>query len=281
MFLYPEKSGTLEEEDEMVICFSPDANAPYANEPVDVINLLLEGLEKSAYLEIGVDTGSTFEKVCATTKHGIDPYGTSDAITHKITSQMFFAMNSYFWHNTYDFIFIDGCHMAPIIAQDIGNALQILNPGGYIMLHDTAPVKKIAQRILLTDYERFIKEVVAGESPYNVSGGAIRAGDGWIGYNGDAWKAVASIRMRPHEGLIYTIPEACVTLINPTLTTATPRPAPPVVSFADLTWEYYLEHWDEILNPMQFGPFEGVCAEMFAIKGIRENLTHAFAAPEV
>ncbi|HRV92744.1 MAG TPA: class I SAM-dependent methyltransferase [Anaerolineae bacterium] len=39
----------------------------------------------------------------------------------------------------YDLIFLDGDHSTPVIYQEISAALKILNPGGWILLHDYFP----------------------------------------------------------------------------------------------------------------------------------------------
>lgn len=40
---------------------------------------------------------------------------------------------------TYDFIFLDGDHSAPAVYKEVSAALQILAPGGVILLHDVFP----------------------------------------------------------------------------------------------------------------------------------------------
>ncbi len=81
-------------------------NHPYEYDPKHVINEIIKTKAKCNYLEIGVDQGATFDHIDETTlKHGVDPFGECPNITHRMTSQMFFSMNSYFFKNKYDIIF--------------------------------------------------------------------------------------------------------------------------------------------------------------------------------
>ena len=84
--------------------FFSEAGLPYDYDPHHVINELTKNRKDISYLEIGVDQGHTFDKVEGVTiKHGVDPYGASKNITHRMSSQMFFAMNERFFKHKYDF----------------------------------------------------------------------------------------------------------------------------------------------------------------------------------
>lgn len=219
----------------------------YSKNPSDLINQIIGDRDDVSYLEIGVDEGETFDRVKSTNKHGVDPYGGSKSITHKLTSQMFFAMNRYFYQNTYDIIFIDGCHMAEIIEQEVSQSLRILNPGGVIILHDTVPVKESAQLIIKHEQESFIY----GHSSDDSSFREYSKENPWIGYNGDSWKTVYALRqVCPSAKLgIYTAADACCTVVirEPTLEST---PAPPVTE--ELTWDYYCRNAVDILQPVNF-----------------------------
>ena len=232
---------------------------PYRYTPVDVISDLIHSMQDKgreiSYLEIGVDEGETFDKIKCSIKHGVDPYGGSPNITHKMTSQMFFAMNEYFFHNFYDVVFIDGCHMASIIAQEVMSASHILKPGGFIVLHDTAPVTKNAQGVFREDYDSFINEVVSQEENNRISFRENTEKNGWIGYNGDAWKVVAALRgSTPWH--IFSIPEACCTVIS--LKEQTNLAHHDLISkvysnsSGKIEWEDYVCHYDLLMNPMLY-----------------------------
>ena len=78
----------------------------YEFDPKEVINVLTEAQNGLKYLEIGVDQGATFDNIKnVSIKHGVDPYGSSKNITHRMSSQMFFTMNKYFFKQKYDVIF--------------------------------------------------------------------------------------------------------------------------------------------------------------------------------
>ena len=246
--------------DEQVFWFGPTPQQPYARDPIDVISRLIElhatKCKEVSYLEIGVDEGETFDKVGASIKHGVDPYGGSTSITHRMTSQLFFAMNNYFFRNLYNVIFIDGCHMCDIIIQEVQSAANSLNPGGHIVLHDTAPVKESAQLVLQEDYDSYIREVVSVPSKERLTFRENTQKNGWIGYNGDAWKVVAILRATTPWGII-SIPEACCTIISP-------QPVEDLEHQKILlpllqkgfAWEDYVKNFDAILNPIDYATFE-------------------------
>ena len=97
------------------------------------------GKKQINYLEIGVDEGLTFDKIKAeyngirVEKDGVDPYGEYTNNVHRMTSQVFFALNRQFWKKTYDVVFIDGCHFSPIVDEEIESSLKVLRPGGVII----------------------------------------------------------------------------------------------------------------------------------------------------
>ena len=184
--------------------------------PSDIINRLLERLDKkkqSSYLEIGVDRGLTFSEVKAETKHGVDPYGAFPGITHRMTSQMYFSMNYYFYKHKYDVVFIDGCHMAYIIEQEVKEAFNILNNNGYIILHDTYPLEQTAQDVIQEEYERYFKNVYEEKLAHHDAFPSDHALQQWIGYNGDSWKVVSSL-IETTDLEIYTIKDSCCSIIK-------------------------------------------------------------------
>ena len=69
-----------------------------------------ESSQPLRYLEIGVHKGETFQSVSSrikeieVIKEGVDPYGPFSHV-HRMTSQVFFAINETFWKKKYDVIF--------------------------------------------------------------------------------------------------------------------------------------------------------------------------------
>lgn len=56
-----------------------------------------------------------------------------DKITiHKITSDDFFSINK----NTFNFIYIDGCHMCEFIKKDLENSFNVLEKNGIMWMDD-------------------------------------------------------------------------------------------------------------------------------------------------
>ena len=122
----------------------------------DIINWLIARNGHASYLEIGVGDGRHFHSVHCREKVSVDPGGASP--THRMTSDEFFATN----HETFDLIFIDGLHHCEVVARDLRDALQILNPGGKVVCHDLNPRPEAAPKIAPTDdemtWENFTRE---------------------------------------------------------------------------------------------------------------------------
>lgn len=138
----------------------------------DLINYLVSLYNYKSYLEIGVDTGSNFERVDCHYKVGVDPAKKYDKLTHNITSDEFFSMNT----EKFDIIFIDGLHLSEQVIIDIKNSLEVLNDKGTIVMHDCLPVCEEAQ----------FRE---------------RTQSHW---NGDVWKAFAFYRKNP-DLIMFTL----------------------------------------------------------------------------
>ena len=107
----------------------------------EVINLVIEEIKASSYLEIGVNTqaqpGYSRDKIVAGLVHGVDPNVETEAEFH-MTSDLFFSDHC---NLTYDVIFIDGLHLFEQTYKDITNAISVLAENGVIVVHDTRPVR--------------------------------------------------------------------------------------------------------------------------------------------
>jgi hypothetical protein len=51
---------------------------------------------------------------------------------HKITSDDFFSINK----NTFNFIYVDGCHICEFITRDLENSFSVLEKGGIMWMDD-------------------------------------------------------------------------------------------------------------------------------------------------
>jgi len=107
----------------------------------DIINKLIAKYKYESYLEIGVaNPQSTFEKIIALKKTGVDPR-TDYHSTYQMTSDSFFEQNK----EDFDIIFIDGLHHKDQVFRDIENSLHVLNDGGTIVCHDMSPPNEACQ----------------------------------------------------------------------------------------------------------------------------------------
>jgi hypothetical protein len=107
----------------------------------DVLNHLIQKHHLKRYLEIGVqDAAQNFDKIICPEKIGVDPDPDAKA-TYCMTSDKYFNMaHAHMYHP--DLIFIDGLHTAEQVKKDFENALKILSPNGFIVLHDCSPEKE-------------------------------------------------------------------------------------------------------------------------------------------
>jgi hypothetical protein len=115
----------------------------------DLLNHLVEKYNLQRYLEIGVqNTAQNFDKINCKYKVCVDPDPAAGA-TFKLTSDEFFYLSECKddmitpnWRYQYDLVFIDGLHTAEQVKKDFENALKILSPNGFIVLHDCNPLKE-------------------------------------------------------------------------------------------------------------------------------------------
>lgn len=107
----------------------------------DLLNHLAKKYNLQAYLEIGVQVPElNFDKIICKQKVGVDPDPAARA-TWCMTSDEFFESESYLGIMP-DLVFIDGLHTAEQVKKDFNNALKILSPNGFIVLHDCNPQKE-------------------------------------------------------------------------------------------------------------------------------------------
>ena len=114
----------------------------------DIINTLIEKYKYSSYLEIGYGNGYTFGKIDASTKVGVDggngtPAG--DSVVIRLRSDDYFKMLREQGGSKFDIIFIDGSHLCENVEKDLNNALEFLNEGGSVVMHDCSPPNEYFQ----------------------------------------------------------------------------------------------------------------------------------------
>ena len=107
---------------------------------------LVNSIKAEKYLELGLYDGETFTAVAKSSKNikctGVDIKDLrleklSYTLFHQMTTYEFFKINN----NTFDVIFIDADHKYESVKVDFINALNVLNPRGVIILHDTDPTE--------------------------------------------------------------------------------------------------------------------------------------------
>jgi len=137
-----------------------------------IINTLLKNINGKKYLEIGVSEGNTISQIKCEYKIGVDPESHSQP-TYKLTSDQYFEICS----EKFDVILIDGLHIHDQVYRDITNALNVLNPGGYVVCYDMLPTTELLQIV-----------------PYQ--------GGNWTG---DCWKAFVQLRQERDDLEMMTV----------------------------------------------------------------------------
>ena len=108
----------------------------------EIVQYLINKNDYRSYLEIGVSSGKTFNKIRCENKDGVDPRGRH--ATHRMTSDEFFSRIG---NKKYDIIFIDGLHIEKQVDRDIKNSLRHLTKRGIIVMHDCNPPSEKHQAV--------------------------------------------------------------------------------------------------------------------------------------
>ena len=137
----------------------------------EIINAIIADRGYKSFLEIGTKYGETFSQVKTPVKVSVDPNPNTKA-TYIMTSDEYFQKH----RDRFDIVFVDGLHECKQAFRDVQNALEILNSGGVIVMHDCRPETREMQE------------------PYR----------GQFFWTGDVWKAFVKARAElPYE--IYVI----------------------------------------------------------------------------
>lgn len=140
----------------------------------DILNALIGRFGYESYLEIGLRRGECFREVKAAHKTSVDPKAQWRA-TYELTSDEFFKHVQARW----DLIFIDGLHSEEQVDKDVANALEHLNDGGTIVVHDCNPPREENQR----------------RRP-------VRGAGGW---NGTVWRSLVRLRATRGDLSVFTV----------------------------------------------------------------------------
>ena len=148
-----------------------------------IINYFLK--KDASYLEIGVETGWTFNSINTENKIGVDPDPLfEDKRLILKTSDDFFTENK----KTFDIIFIDGMHHYDFVYRDFINSLKILNDNGIIFLDDVLPLNK-REQLRIPIKHRYEK-------------GILKYGEPWTG---DVWKFAYYLIKNCNEFIDYEL----------------------------------------------------------------------------
>lgn len=148
------------------------------NEKHEFINSIIKKENYSSYLEIGIESGYTFNNIDISEKYGIDAdinsnITTYDYIQH-VTSNDFFSRNE----RKYDIILIDGMHQVEYVCNDFMNSLKSLNNGGSIIISDIFPHNYREQLTIPINHE-YSNNILKYKEPWT----------------GDVWKVVYHLIM--------------------------------------------------------------------------------------
>jgi len=137
----------------------PDANRPSVSRP-DIVNQMLTLTDQTRYLEIGVRDGQSFFQIDADLKVAVDPIFRFDVADHASDRQQFHQITSDAFFEAlapdtqFDVIFVDGLHVFEQALRDVLNAIDVLAPGGIIVIDDVKPNSPTAA---MRDFDLFRK----------------------------------------------------------------------------------------------------------------------------
>lgn len=182
----------------------------------EIINNLIASRGYLSYLEIGCGLNECFDKIVCTSTTGVDPLRGG---TVRATSDDFFTSNI----KTFDIIFIDGLHHKQQVHNDITNALNALNTGGVILVHDALP----------TTYASQIVPLSAAMKHQDFNGG-------WYG---DVWKAVAHVRTLSNIDVCTTHDGGGIAFVMKRNNTSIIEDSQSIYD-----WDYYVSNKDILMN---------------------------------
>lgn len=178
----------------------------------DLFNALITEFGYSSYLEIGCKDNTTFSRVKADRKVGVDP---DRGGTLRMTSNAYFKS----FDDRYDLVFIDGLHEREQVLRDFENVLPRLNPNGTIVLHDCDPPSEVRQQVPQAPGQR-----------------------GWCG---NCWQAFVDLRARPNVDCVCTTFDMGMGIVRV-------RPNTDIVTLSkhrsELTWGDFVENRERWLR---------------------------------
>lgn len=188
-----------------------------------LLNSLIAKIDAKSYLEIGINDGANFNKICCAKRVGVDPLkrdleGKNFYFYQKTSDEFFSSLDA---GTKYDVIFIDGLHTREQVTKDILNAMAYLSDKGYIVCHDMNPQHE----------EHQTPEFNGGH------------------WNGDGWKAFVDLRSKVAGWNFVTVDtdEGCGVIFRDNATNFT--------NDLPLTWENLIRNRVAWLNLMSVKDF--------------------------
>ncbi len=178
-----------------------------------IIDHLAARFNYKTYLEIGVAQAENLGDLLHPfhTMIGVDPDPQAVQTTHHMTSDMFFEQNI----ESFDIIFIDGLHEHAQVYKDVLNALDCMNVGGTVVMHDCNPATRAHQAI---PREQFY-------------------------WNGDVWRAYLHLREMKELYMEVIDTDFGVGIIQQGEQVPLPEN-----TYRDMTYETFDENRNELLN---------------------------------
>jgi hypothetical protein len=118
----------------------------------ELFNWLITEFGYESYLEIGCKDNSTFNRVNAIKKVGVDP---NRGGTLRMTSDQYFKDHN----DTFDLVFVDGLHEHEQAVRDVENSLLRLNPGGTIVILHQKNVNEFRKEINVVGVVMFGRDI--------------------------------------------------------------------------------------------------------------------------
>jgi hypothetical protein len=151
----------------------------------EVINYVSDPQDK--YLEIGVETGYTFNNTHFKNKIGVDPSPSfrSENLVLKTSDDYFENLNPN--DTRFDVVFIDGMHQTEFVLNDINNSITFLNDNGKILLDDIIPLN--------------IDEQLKIPIKHSYEDGILKT---MVPWTGDVWKVLYHILLFYRENVEFS-----------------------------------------------------------------------------
>ena len=151
----------------------------------EVINYVSDPQDK--YLEIGVETGYTFNNTHFKNKIGVDPSPSfrSENLVLKTSDDFFENLNPN--DTRFDIVFIDGMHQTEFVLNDLNNSITFLNDNGKILLDDIIPLN--------------VDEQLKIPIKHSYEDGILKT---MVPWTGDVWKVLYHILLFYRENIEFS-----------------------------------------------------------------------------